>query len=74
MAPRRRLSKCHSNLSPFLLKAGSVFGVLVPKMNNNFLIPILGKKTPYGTALGIYLGGVGYKGYGFYEDAKGESN
>ncbi|MCF5175621.1 hypothetical protein GIW41_10210, partial [Pseudomonas sp. PA-6-1D] len=54
------------------LRKGSIFGVLVPKMDNNFIIPLLGTKTPFGTALGVYVGGVGYKGYGFYEEAKGD--
>ncbi|WP_175507992.1 DUF637 domain-containing protein, partial [Pseudomonas sp. NFPP24] len=54
------------------LRKGSIFGVLVPKMDNNFFIPLLGTKTPFGTALGVYVGGVGYKGYGFYEEAKGD--
>lgn len=54
------------------LRKGSIFGVLVPKMDINFFIPLLGTKTPFGTELGVYVGGVGYKGYGFYEEAKGD--
>ncbi|UZE03243.1 filamentous hemagglutinin N-terminal domain-containing protein [Pseudomonas mediterranea] len=51
------------------LNAKSLFGVTVRKMDNNYFVPLAGMKTPYGTALGIYVGGVGSKAVDVYKEA-----
>lgn len=43
-------------------RPGSMFDVTVPKINNNWLIPITGGAAPYGVNQGILLFGVGTKG------------
>lgn len=45
-----------------LNRAGSMFDVTVPRINNNTLIPFTGQAAPYGTTQGILLFGVGFKG------------
>ncbi|MDR6422864.1 hypothetical protein J2801_005161 [Paraburkholderia phenoliruptrix] len=42
-------------------RSGSMFGVTVPKINNNWLIPFTGVAAPYGVNQGILLYGVGTK-------------
>jgi filamentous hemagglutinin len=51
------------------LNANSLFGVTVRRMDNNHFIPLTGVSTPYGTALGIYMSGVGGKALDFYKEA-----
>lgn len=45
-----------------LNRPGSMFGVTVPRINNNTLIPFINQTAPYGTTQGILLFGVGSKG------------
>ncbi|WP_081061468.1 hemagglutinin repeat-containing protein [Burkholderia territorii] len=45
-----------------LNRPGSMFGVTVPRINNNTLIPFINQAAPYGTTQGILLFGVGSKG------------
>ncbi|NOV26566.1 filamentous hemagglutinin N-terminal domain-containing protein [Cupriavidus necator] len=45
-----------------LNRSGSIFGVTVPRINNNTLIPFTGLTAPYGTTQAILLFGVGAKG------------
>lgn len=45
-----------------LNRPGSMFGVTVPRINNNTLIPFINRTAPYGTTQGILLFGVGSKG------------
>ncbi|WP_150624942.1 hemagglutinin repeat-containing protein [Pandoraea captiosa] len=58
-----------------LNRPGSMFNVMVPKINNNTLIPITKQAAPYGTTQGILIFGVGSKGVAVIEDARraGES-
>ena len=53
-----------------LNRKDSMFGVTVHGFDNNKFT--LGKKLPYGAALGSYLNGVAGKGYVFYEEASRE--
>ncbi|WP_339495739.1 hypothetical protein [Pseudomonas sp. RA_105y_Pfl2_P56] len=43
------------------LKSTSLFGVTVRQFDNNKFIPLTGIGLPYGSALGVYIGGVGGK-------------
>jgi hypothetical protein len=45
-----------------LNRSDSMFGVTVPRINNNTLIPLINQAAPYGTTQGILLLGVGSKG------------
>lgn len=53
-----------------LNKNDSMFGVTVRGFDNNKIV--LGKPTPYGTAMGLYFQSVGLKGYSFYNEATNE--
>ncbi|WP_155623382.1 hypothetical protein [Burkholderia diffusa] len=45
-----------------LNRPGSMFGVTVPRINNNTLIPFINRTASYGATQGILLFGVGSKG------------
>ncbi|WP_155633757.1 hypothetical protein [Burkholderia territorii] len=45
-----------------LNRPGAMFGVTVPRINNNILIPFINQTAPYGATQGILLFGVGSKG------------
>ncbi|MEJ2768269.1 hypothetical protein [Mycetohabitans sp. B46] len=49
----------------------SMFGVTVPRINNNTLIPLINQVAPYGTTQGILLFGVGSKGVTVINDIRG---
>ncbi|RQR49426.1 hemagglutinin, partial [Burkholderia sp. Bp9126] len=51
-------------------RKGTMFGVTVPKMNNNTLIPFLNTAAPYGTTQAISLFGVVNKGAAVVDDVK----
>ncbi|MCA8225029.1 hypothetical protein LGM69_26500 [Burkholderia multivorans] len=51
-------------------RKGTMFGVTVPKMNNNTLIPLINTAAPYGTTQAISLFGVASKGATVVEDVK----
>ncbi|WP_217352255.1 hemagglutinin repeat-containing protein [Paraburkholderia bonniea] len=53
-----------------LNRPGSMFGVTVPRMNNNTLIPFVNQAAPYGTTQGILLFGVGSKGATVINDVR----
>jgi filamentous hemagglutinin len=53
------------------LKSTSLFGVTVRQFDNNKFIPLTGIGLPYGSALGVYIGGVGGKVFDFYKEASG---
>ncbi len=52
------------------LKSNSIFGVTVRGMDNNYFLPVVGTPTVYGTALVMYLKGVGGKALDFYSGIK----
>lgn len=54
-----------------LNKNDSMFGVTVRGFDNNKII--LGRPTPYGTAMGLYFQSVGLKGYSVYNEAANEN-
>ncbi|WP_301281897.1 DUF637 domain-containing protein [Pseudomonas chlororaphis] len=54
------------------LKMNSIFDVKVRKMDNNFFLPGINTPTPYGTALLMYLNGVGGKAVDFYNEVADE--
>ncbi|WP_155640028.1 hypothetical protein [Burkholderia territorii] len=45
-----------------LNRSGSMFGVTVPRINNNTSIPFINRAEPNGTTQGILLFGIGSKG------------
>jgi hypothetical protein len=51
-------------------KSTSLFGATVRQFDNNNL-PLTGIGLPYGSALGVYTGGVGGKVFDFYKEASG---
>ncbi|WP_310677943.1 hypothetical protein, partial [Burkholderia multivorans] len=51
-------------------RKGTMFGVTVPKMNDNTLIPLINTAAPYGTTQAISLFGVASKGATVVEDVK----
>ena len=53
------------------LKSTSLFGVTVRQFDNNKFIPLTGIGLPYGSALGVYIGGVGGKVFDFYKEVSG---
>ncbi|WP_338107684.1 hemagglutinin repeat-containing protein [Pseudomonas corrugata] len=57
-------------LADGLNKSDSLFGVTVRGFDNNKII--LGRPTPYGTAMGLYFQSVGLKSYVFYNEAVSE--
>ncbi|MCF7695981.1 filamentous hemagglutinin, partial [Mycetohabitans sp. B2] len=54
-----------------LNRPGSMFGVTVPRINNNTLIPFINQTAPYGTTQGTLLFGVGLKGATVINDIRG---
>lgn len=56
---------------PRFLGSTSLFGVTVRQFDNNKFIPLTGVGLPYGTALGVYMSGVGGKVFDFYKEVNG---
>ncbi|GAB7536149.1 hypothetical protein BGC_23660 [Burkholderia sp. 3C] len=57
-------------ISDGLNRSGSMFGVTVPRINKNKLIPFTNQVAPYGTTQGILLFGVGSKGVTVINDIR----
>ncbi|MDR5884319.1 hypothetical protein, partial [Caballeronia sp. LZ032] len=53
-----------------LNRPGSMFGVTVPRINNNTLIPFVGQAAPYGTNQAILFYGVTTKGITVFNDVQ----
>jgi len=54
-----------------LNRPNSIFGVMVPKINNKTLVPFLNRELPYGTTQGMLLFGIGSKGMTVINDIQG---
>ncbi|WP_186451738.1 hemagglutinin repeat-containing protein [Burkholderia stabilis] len=54
-----------------LNRPNSIFGVMVPRINNKTLIPFVNQALPYGATQGMLLFGVGAKGMSVINDIQG---